>query len=63
MKENGEQQQWQKRLRRHNQTLLAAILALMVSYFAALFAVCYFSLHHSIHLIEQDLRNTNHWKP
>jgi hypothetical protein len=44
MSQNDEEQQWRKQLRAHDRRLLAAIAAVMISYFAALFAVCYFSL-------------------
>jgi hypothetical protein len=52
---NDEEQQWRKHLRAHDRTLLAAIVAVLVGYFAALIGAIHWSLH--------VLKSTGHWKP
>jgi hypothetical protein len=44
MRENGEAQQRQKRLRRHNRKLLAAMVAVVLGYLAALFCAMHWSI-------------------
>jgi hypothetical protein len=56
-------QQFQMRLHRHNQKLLATIVCVLLAYFTALIAVCYYATHRAVHSIEQALRNSGHWNP
>jgi hypothetical protein len=58
-----EEQEWRKRLRAHDRKLLATIVGVLLAYFAALIAVCYFTTHRAIDSIEQGIRNSGHWNP
>ncbi|MBV8276072.1 MAG: hypothetical protein JO170_12555 [Verrucomicrobia bacterium] len=54
-------QQWRKRLRAHDLKLLAMIGAAFLAYFAALIALCYFTMQSDTYSIEQSLRKSGHW--
>jgi hypothetical protein len=51
---NGEEQQGRKHLRAHDRRLLAAIVTVLIAYFAALIGAINWSLHF--------LKSAGHWR-